>query len=179
MPVIVVGREDSVPDPDRLTFQETTMKNPSELSRAELESIAERVRDILWRDIDTREFDPGREWSIETIEWVADVLEDAGLRPPDRGDSEAVAADDPSQPVSQDPARHDHEPSPVAALRSALDALIDTIEATGGCVRDEDGHVAPEGDPDWIDLGDAYVLACTAIGRTPRIVETQEEIEEI
>jgi hypothetical protein len=64
-------------------------------------------------------------------------------------------------------------------MRSALDNFIRTIEATGGCTRGEDGLVAPEGDPEWIDLGDAHVLACDAIGRTPLIVDTEEEVEEV
>jgi hypothetical protein len=66
------------------------MRNPSELSRGELESIAERIRDILWRDFDAQEFDPDKEWSVETIEWVSGVLEDAGLKP---GDSQSSRAD--------------------------------------------------------------------------------------
>jgi hypothetical protein len=162
-------------------FQDTTMRNSSELSRAELESIVDQIRDILWRDYDTKEFDPDKEWSSETIEWVSGVLEDAGLKPEDpparHVDPGSVAADGPTAPRSPGPASDMDQ----AAMRPALDAFIETIEATGGCVRNEDGLVSPEGDPDWIDLGDAYVRACTAIGRTPRIAgaEDDEEIEEI
>ncbi len=58
------------------------MKNPSELSREELESIADQIRDILWRDHRTNELDPDKQWNIETIEYVSGVLEDAGLKPP-------------------------------------------------------------------------------------------------
>ncbi len=178
MPVPVVRRENSTPDPDRLDFQETLMRNPSELSRAELESIAEQIRDILWRDHRTNELDPDKEWNIETIEYVSGVLEDAGLKPGApavlQADSGPVAADASAESTSHEPARDDHETSPVAAMRSALDAIIDTIEASGGGIRGEDGLLSPEGDPDWIDLGEAYVLACTAIGRTPLIIETGE-----
>ena len=60
----------------------------------------------------------------------------------------------------------------MAAMRAALDAFIDTIEATRRLHPRRGRTVAPEGDPDWIDLGEAYVRACTAIGRTPLIVGT-------
>jgi hypothetical protein len=55
------------------------------------------------------------------------------------------------------------------ALREALQGFIETIEATGGCVRDEGDTVAPVGDPDWLDLADAYLRACKALGREPQI----------
>ena len=68
----------------------------------------------------------------------------------------------------------------MAAMRLVLDAFIETIEATGGCIRNEGGLVAPAGDPDWTDLGDAYIRACTATGLAPRIAGTEgEEIEEV
>lgn len=51
----------------------------------------------------------------------------------------------------------------------ALTALCDTIESTGGLVRGDSGLLAPAGDEDWIDLGEAYVLACRALGREPMI----------
>ena len=236
------------------------MKIPSELSRADLESIAEQIRDILWRDFDSKEFDPDKEWSIETIDWVSGVLQGAGLKPDPapqerspvqnhrwerifavRGGHRyfrekttgkvAVADDsggwpeecdggplfvDTGSPLGSDRAwifavplvgggiamagadeaagliRHLRMrvewpaaireavaagASDPAELRAALDTFIDTIEATGGCVRDQDGHVAPEGDPDWIDLGEAYVRACAALGRTPLIVGSVDEAE--
>ena len=66
------------------------------------------------------------------------------------------------------------EPTP-PSLRAALDAFIATIEATGGCVRDDGVLLAPAADPDWIDLADAYLAACAAIGRTPMIEEPEDE----
>lgn len=56
-------------------------------------------------------------------------------------------------------------------MERALKLLIDTIEATGGVVETETGNYAPVGDPDWIDLGDAYVAACQVIGRLPKVAE--------
>jgi len=58
------------------------------------------------------------------------------------------------------------------ALQTATDALkrlVDTIDATGGVVRFPDGFYAPVGDLDWIDLADAYLAACAALGQRPKI----------
>lgn len=52
-------------------------------------------------------------------------------------------------------------------LRAALEVFVDAIEATDGCTIDEIGNVHPVGDPEWIDLGDAYIDACAALGRKP------------
>lgn len=49
----------------------------------------------------------------------------------------------------------------------ALESFIWTINATGGVIEFRDGTVAPEADPEWIDLGDAYLTACRALGKTP------------
>lgn len=52
----------------------------------------------------------------------------------------------------------------------ALTALVNTIEATGGLIDDpQGGGFVPAGDEDWLDLADAYVLACDALGRKPKI----------
>jgi len=47
--------------------------------------------------------------------------------------------------------------------------LISTIENTGGIVGHEDGTFGPVGDPDWIDLADAYLAACKEEGRRPMV----------
>lgn len=57
----------------------------------------------------------------------------------------------------------------------ALTALCDTIEATGGVKLNEDGTYSPEGEPDWIDLADAYLIACAALDRSPKIVAADGE----
>jgi hypothetical protein len=57
---------------------------------------------------------------------------------------------------------------------SVLEDLVGTIDATGGCARDDDGNVCPEGDPDWSDLGDVYLAACSVLGRAPLI--NQEDV---
>ncbi len=54
---------------------------------------------------------------------------------------------------------------PLVACRD----FVDAIDATGGAVRFPDGFVAPDADHDWIDLGEAYLKACAALGRKPRV----------
>jgi hypothetical protein len=149
------------------------MKQPSELSREELESIALQIRDILWRDPVTGELDPQRSWTVETIEWVSGVIEDAGLKP------------DPIPPAP--PATG--EPT-VATMRAALESLIRTIEATGGCIRPgrrtvnlageevvefESDLPVPAGDEDWPDLADCYLEACRALAREPMLRDMDAE----
>jgi hypothetical protein len=46
------------------------------------------------------------------------------------------------------------------AAGGSREQLINTIDATGGLVSNEDGTFGVMGDPDWLDLADAYVLAC-------------------
>jgi hypothetical protein len=62
------------------------------------------------------------------------------------------------------------------AARAALNALVRTIESTGGVVLNSDGHPEPEGDRDWIDLGDTYAMACKALGKEPMVVPDDENL---
>ena len=55
-------------------------------------------------------------------------------------------------------------------LAEAACRLINTVEATGGIVLNEDGTYSCVGDPEWIDLADAYVLACEAFGLKSKVV---------
>ena len=103
------------------------MKQPSDLSRDELERIVREVRDIFWQDPVTGRLDPERSWTVETIEWVSGVIEDAGLKP------------DPVPPAS--PAAAESAEDPAVAMRAALEAFLGTIEATGGCVQIGRAHV--------------------------------------
>lgn len=59
----------------------------------------------------------------------------------------------------------------------ALIEFCDTIEAAGGVARDQQGLHVPVGDPEWVDLGEAYLDACLALDRLPKITTggTDEE----
>jgi hypothetical protein len=52
-------------------------------------------------------------------------------------------------------------------LVAALQNFVGAIEATGGVIIDRKGLACPVADPGWIDLGEAYLQACRALGREP------------
>ena len=58
-------------------------------------------------------------------------------------------------------------------LQKALAEFVDAIDATGGIKVDPKGYRVPCGDEDWIDLGEAYVVACKALGREPTVAEDE------
>ena len=65
----------------------------------------------------------------------------------------------------------------------ALRFFMDCVEGTGGVIEKENGFRAPVADPEWTDLGEAYMYACRALGIAPRIqaaaaTEETEETEE-
>lgn len=63
--------------------------------------------------------------------------------------------------------------------KSARQMLMDTVEAAGGVRPNPDGTYSPVGDPDWIDLADAYLTACHQCGHEPKIVAAEEEEFEV
>ena len=63
--------------------------------------------------------------------------------------------------------------------KSSRQMLMDTVEAVGGVRPNQDGTYSPLGDPDWIDLADAYLTACHECGREPKIVAAEEEEVEV
>jgi len=67
------------------------MKEPHDLSRAELERIADAVQRCLYFDENTGQFDPGHEWSgADVCEALAFVLSDLRMVPDEQieGDEE-------------------------------------------------------------------------------------------
>lgn len=88
-----------------------------------------------------------------------------------------------AQAVSQRQARHLARPAPrnlldrlaattarrLRSTRDAADLLITTINVTGGVVAFSDGTHAPQADPEWIDLAEAYLRACEEKGVEPLV----------
>jgi hypothetical protein len=159
------------------------MKQPSELTREELERIVGRIRDILWKDPVTGELDPDRSWDVATLEDVSGVVEDAGLKPEPVRPASCTGEGAANPPLPRPPCNDIEEP-PVVAMRTALEAFIRTIEATGGCIRpgrrtinlqgqeivEFDGHFpVPAAVDDWPDLAESYLQACRALGREPML----------
>jgi hypothetical protein len=75
------------------------------------------------------------------------------------------------QNVIDDPEMEDEAKRQRAAIRAvgaylrqkprakALLALCSTVENLGGVYQNPDGTFSPAGDPEWIDLGEAYIVA--------------------
>jgi hypothetical protein len=55
-----------------------------ELRPAELRTIVDAIHQLLWLDFAKDEFDSDKESNIETLEYIAGVLEDHGLRPAEK-----------------------------------------------------------------------------------------------
>jgi len=56
------------------------------------------------------------------------------------------------------------------AIKKALEDFCEVIEACGGVVKNGTLY-EPIGDSNWSDLGDAYIVACKALGRKPVVEE--------
>lgn len=59
------------------------MKNPNSLDHDQLLDVVERIQAVLWLEPDERDetWNPDKEWDSETIEQVAAVMTEHGLRP--------------------------------------------------------------------------------------------------
>lgn len=60
------------------------------------------------------------------------------------------------------------------STNTALRMFVDTINSTGGVMRNSRGVHQPCGDPTWSDLGAAYMSACEELGLEPRIRSTSD-----
>lgn len=56
----------------------------------------------------------------------------------------------------------------------ALVELVKTINFTGGLTKNDSGEYVPAVDEDWVDLGNAYLRACEALGIQPKCPEEDE-----
>lgn len=63
-------------------------------------------------------------------------------------------------------------------IQKALEEFVSAIDAVGGVCVDPKGYTVPVGDTDWVDLGEAYLSACNALDRNPKIVEHPEYVED-
>jgi hypothetical protein len=61
--------------------------------------------------------------------------------------------------------------------QAALRRIVDTINSTGGIVKHADETHGCLADPDWIDLADAYLLACEALNIAPLESTFKEALE--
>jgi hypothetical protein len=70
--------------------EERTMTMPRNLTWQQLVDVVNHIRDILWLDVrGSREWlNPDKTWDAETLEMVAGVLEDVGLKPPATAENE-------------------------------------------------------------------------------------------
>jgi len=57
------------------------MRKLAGMSREELAAVVRAIQEILFQGEEG--WGPDKEWDEETIEWVAAVLEDSGLKPED------------------------------------------------------------------------------------------------
>lgn len=60
-------------------------------------------------------------------------------------------------------------------IREALTEFVDAVDACGGVARTRDGLHEPLGDREWVDLGEAYMNACAALGRPAQVIVDDEE----
>jgi len=66
-------------------------------------------------------------------------------------------------------------------ISKALMSFVSTVESTGGVVQREDGLHYPVADEEWIDVGEAYLEACEALGRDPKVERytLEEEADDV
>ena len=85
----------AVPENDARAYQPTHFRSDSPLSNVEIDGLCEklicglksdpfhdaiqRIREILWSSGD--QWDPRKTWDSETLEFVAEVVENLGLKP--------------------------------------------------------------------------------------------------
>lgn len=62
-------------------------------------------------------------------------------------------------------------------IKKALEEFCRVIENADGVVLLKNGLHEPHGDRAWLDLGEAYIQACKALGRKP-VVEEEDPYDE-
>lgn len=64
------------------------MKRPQDLSKKDLVSLVEQIRDLLYLDMDSNRvfLNPEKEWNVGTIDEVAGILNEFNLVPEEEAD---------------------------------------------------------------------------------------------
>lgn len=64
----------------------------------------------------------------------------------------------------------------MAAIQLALEDFVNCVSQTGGVNQQSNGLLVPCADPEWVDLGEAYVKACKALKVDPIINMKGDEL---
>lgn len=72
------------------------------------------------------------------------------------------------------PCRAEDDDSPEIVY---AEEFVEDIDSTGGIEYDRHGYPHPVADPDWIDLGETYLKAVAALGRTAKVANDPDEEE--
>jgi len=70
--------------------------------------------------------------------------------------------------------RQDRERETLRKRTEALADFVSAISVTGGVKTDRNGYRVPVCDPEWVDLGEAYVKACDALGVEPKVSDEED-----
>lgn len=115
--------------------------------------------------MDTEEWQQGQDFDgLEDMDGLGERLDPGGIVPSGRCPfcyASVYLVDPPTYTAD----------AQLTASQKALLCLVDTVDATGGVVAFENGTHEPVGARDWVDLGDAYIEACKALQRGPKIAE--------
>jgi hypothetical protein len=117
------------------------MKHARDLSREQLVRIVDHVQQVLYLTANGQEmtWNPDKEWDCETIEYVAEAMIDAGLKPEEEMPRTPMLATDPTpvNPAVPIPRKADETRLPYklnidfTRLLEQKTALVDLIGDTG------------------------------------------------
>lgn len=57
------------------------MRDPKELSQVELAHLMGRIQTVLWYDHEKGKIDPEKEWEVEFLDEITQILGECGLTP--------------------------------------------------------------------------------------------------
>lgn len=117
------------------------------------------IRDVVWVDLER-----GSSWAPDLESWVGfEIAKEV------EGDMERIRElEETAMKTARGFLKEAHLPKR-SDMIEALTEFINAIEATGGCVLDDRDMATPVADPEWVDLGEAYLKACEALCREPKL----------